>query len=603
MTPLRLKSSLSILLGVVLAILSGSVIFSLCAAADDSNTAPEFDNGSNIQRDRRDEIPVTRWIDNEGRRPTAYSQWKASRGPAGDFVVEQINERQAIFKNDRIGLFCVLVNETLYPNIEASLDQYTSDVTADGFSVELFTISGGNPEDIRSFLQSKYSEGMVGAVLIGDLPVPWYEANCWSDPVEHEEFPCDLFYMDLDGTWDDIDFDGLFDDHYGDVTPEVWVGRLTASSLTYGGATEATLLQNYFYKNHMFRTGAIILENRGLAFVDDDWQPWASSWGGSMGSVYPDVNIISDEYETTAPNYEVQLPQNYEAILVCAHSSPYSHSFKTPSGNWTSTGYDEVVNIDPVAVFYNLFACSNSRYIEGNYMGGWYIFCQTYGLASIGSTKTGSMLDFQYFYNLFGNDQTIGQSFVGWFGAIGSDGYDDYEICWHYGMTLCGDPTLKRHPFYVPSITTEILPDGFYGDPYSVILEATGGIEPYIWQIIDGVLPKDLVLDTVSGEISGLLDEAGNFSVSVAMTDASEPPFGDTVVYEMVVNFVCGDANNDAAINVADAVFLINYIFKNGPAPALTPAGDANCDLETNVADCVYLINHVFNGGPEPCCP
>ncbi len=66
--------------------------------------------------------------------------------------------------------------------------------------------------------------------------------------------------------------------------------------------------------------------------------------------------------------------------------------------------------------------------------------------------------------------------------------------------------------------------------------------------------------------------------------------------------FVDGDANGDAQVNVADAVYLINFVFKQGPAPEPLEAGDANCDLSTNVADAVYLINYVFKGGPEPGC-
>jgi DNA-binding beta-propeller fold protein YncE len=65
----------------------------------------------------------------------------------------------------------------------------------------------------------------------------------------------------------------------------------------------------------------------------------------------------------------------------------------------------------------------------------------------------------------------------------------------------------------------------------------------------------------------------------------------------------CGDANSDKQINVGDAVFLISYVFKGGPAPDPLEAGDANCDSDINVGDAVYLINYVFKGGPEPCCP
>ena len=72
---------------------------------------------------------------------------------------------------------------------------------------------------------------------------------------------------------------------------------------------------------------------------------------------------------------------------------------------------------------------------------------------------------------------------------------------------------------------------------------------------------------------------------------------------DLGATYVCGDANADAAINLADAVYLINYVFKGGPAPDPPEAGDANCDDAVNLADAVYLINYVFKGGPEPCCP
>jgi hypothetical protein len=64
----------------------------------------------------------------------------------------------------------------------------------------------------------------------------------------------------------------------------------------------------------------------------------------------------------------------------------------------------------------------------------------------------------------------------------------------------------------------------------------------------------------------------------------------------------CGEANGDEQINIGDAVFLISFVFKDGPAPNPLMAGDANCDGGVNVGDAVYLINYVFKDGPEPCC-
>jgi hypothetical protein len=64
----------------------------------------------------------------------------------------------------------------------------------------------------------------------------------------------------------------------------------------------------------------------------------------------------------------------------------------------------------------------------------------------------------------------------------------------------------------------------------------------------------------------------------------------------------CGDANGDYTCNVGDAVFLITYVFKGGPAPDPLASGDANADCNCNVGDAVYVINYVFKGGDPPIC-
>jgi len=70
----------------------------------------------------------------------------------------------------------------------------------------------------------------------------------------------------------------------------------------------------------------------------------------------------------------------------------------------------------------------------------------------------------------------------------------------------------------------------------------------------------------------------------------------------MAPAFMCGDSNGDGIINSADVVYLINCLFKGGPAPDPLQAGDVNCDGMVNSADVVYLINCLFKGGPPPGC-
>jgi hypothetical protein len=77
--------------------------------------------------------------------------------------------------------------------------------------------------------------------------------------------------------------------------------------------------------------------------------------------------------------------------------------------------------------------------------------------------------------------------------------------------------------------------------------------------------------------------------------DSDEDGIGDACEY------ICGDANADATVNVSDAVYIINYVFVGGDPPDPMESGDCNCDGTCNVSDAVWIINYVFVGGNGPC--
>ncbi len=82
--------------------------------------------------------------------------------------------------------------------------------------------------------------------------------------------------------------------------------------------------------------------------------------------------------------------------------------------------------------------------------------------------------------------------------------------------------------------------------------------------------------------------------------------FGGQKMSSQVYSFttlLMGDANSDGAIDIADAVYLISYVFRSGPAPDPLDAGDADCSQEVDLSDAVHVINYIFKGGPEPGCP
>jgi len=217
-------------------------------------------------------VTELQWRDSEDQKPISYREWKEKVGEIGPFEVK-LARKNSEFRMMENGMkFCVLVNSSLYGSIQSSLDQYVMDLTGEGYEVEVYTSSGGNPEDLRSFLQGKYALGLNGCLLVGDLPIAWYEI--YMETGWWDNFPFDLYYMDLNGTFEDTTSNGVYDSHTGDVSPEIWVGRLTASPLTFDGADEVSLLQNYFQKNHLYRRGLLSLDHRALIYVDDDWVPW-----------------------------------------------------------------------------------------------------------------------------------------------------------------------------------------------------------------------------------------------------------------------------------------------------------------------------------------
>jgi C1A family cysteine protease len=67
-------------------------------------------------------------------------------------------------------------------------------------------------------------------------------------------------------------------------------------------------------------------------------------------------------------------------------------------------------------------------------------------------------------------------------------------------------------------------------------------------------------------------------------------------------DYVPGDVNGDLAVNIADAVYVIAYIFSGGLPPRSGAAGDPNCDGITDIADAVFLIKYIFAGGQTPGC-
>ena len=330
----------------------------------------------------------------------------------------------------------IIVNTTILQGIQAALNQYVSDLEMiEGYAVIVSESMGGSPVDLKARIVayhttlSSTSCALAGCVLIGDLPVPLFSGGS----------PVDLYYMDLNGLWEDTDGDGMFDNHLdgtGDIGADIWLGRLTAGPL---GGNETVHLNNYFAKNHRYRIGQLNVANRALAYVDDDW---IGKGDYGLSSAYADVTTVNDVALTDAEGYKSRLAENYEFVQLAVHSTAFAHSFKQNYAGNAQVANTELLALNPQPVFYCLDACRAVRYTESNYIGGCYLFSPGRGLAVIGETINANSMDGpSEFYSLFGRGLSLGEAFIQWLNTGGRPNY-------HMDRTILGDPSLKRRSHY-----------------------------------------------------------------------------------------------------------------------------------------------------------
>jgi hypothetical protein len=68
------------------------------------------------------------------------------------------------------------------------------------------------------------------------------------------------------------------------------------------------------------------------------------------------------------------------------------------------------------------------------------------------------------------------------------------------------------------------------------------------------------------------------------------------------LSIVRGDASANGQVDLGDAIYILNYLFKGDQAPCPVEAGDANCDGGVSLGDSIFLLNYLFKGGPAPAC-
>ncbi|MCK4606962.1 MAG: hypothetical protein KAU35_06675, partial [candidate division Zixibacteria bacterium] len=71
-------------------------------------------------------------------------------------------------------------------------------------------------------------------------------------------------------------------------------------------------------------------------------------------------------------------------------------------------------------------------------------------------------------------------------------------------------------------------------------------------------------------------------------------------------NWLCGDIDGSGGllIDIADMVYLVDYMFNEGPEPPVMVSADLDGEGGDipDISDLVYLVDYMFNQGYAPTC-
>jgi len=234
--------------------------------------------------------------------------------------------------------------------------------------------------------------------------------------------------------------------------------------------------------------------------------------------------------------------------------------------------------------------------------------------------SAGSVLDLAWHHIALGRRASDGWMWLWVDGALaaqadGPDGDISYPDDGVPG-DFCGGPCLGSDPFIVlgaekhdagpayPSfsgwldelrISTSLRYTGSFAPPTAPF--ATDASTAALWHCDEGA--GTALLDSSGapgGPSDGFLSVGGS---PVGPVWSSETPFVATPPSP----FVRGDANDDGALDLADAIATLGHLFAGAPPPRCRDAADANDDGSLDISDPIRILSALFSGGTPPPAP
>ncbi|MCF8239135.1 MAG: PKD domain-containing protein [Saprospiraceae bacterium] len=344
------------------------------------------------------------------------------------------------------GACLIVIDSTFKTSLASEISTLKQDIQMDGWRVQTLYVDRNDPvttvkDNIKTWANGETADNKA-LFILGHVPVPYsgFIAPDGHVPDHQGAWPCDGYYGELDGVWtdqtintevpndprnDNIPGDGKFDQSTFPTKVELQVGRVDFANMPAFAQSEEELLRRYLKKDHAWRTGMVVAQERGL--VQNNFGGFAEGFG-------------QNGWKNFAPmfGYENVKELPYRATML---DESYLWSYGCGAGSYTSaSGITTTANLatDSLKSIFTM--------VFGSYFGDW---DKTNNLlrATIasGATLTNAWAARP---NWMVHHMALGEH-IGFAsqismnnnGAMYQSGYSPMSI----HISLMGDPTLRMH--------------------------------------------------------------------------------------------------------------------------------------------------------------
>jgi hypothetical protein len=274
--------------------------------------------------------------------------------------------------NEFRGIAIVVVDTTVLANMQTEFHRFLTDIVGDGYEIFRIDVDRNDPvSTVKNQIVNAWNIDTTRSktvVLFGRVPVP-YSGDIAPDahiPDHQGAWPADVYYGDMDGTWNDVSVnttgatrpqnhnvpsDGKFDESTLPSNVDVNLGRIDLANMNSFALPEADLLKQYLEHNHNFRSRAWIPQTRGR--IDDNFGPFSGEAFAANG--FRNFAPLVGSSNVTTGDYFPDL-----------YTQDFLWSYGCGAGSYTSSG-----GVGSTASFVTDTVQTAFTSLFGSYFGDW----------------------------------------------------------------------------------------------------------------------------------------------------------------------------------------------------------------------------------------